>query len=64
MLVVGEEASPDGFRQWLAKFFYADNGLLTSSRLAWLQASPDVLLELSNRVGLHTNINKMVGMVC
>ena len=66
-LVAGEEAGPDGFRRavkWTAASFYADDGLLTSPRPARLQAALDVLMGLFNRVGLQTNLNKTVGMVC
>ena len=66
-LVTGEDAEPDGFGwafQWLVAFFYSDNGLLASPRPARLQAHLEVLTGLFDRVVLHTNIKKTVGMVC
>ena len=66
-LVAVEESVPYGFGgafQWLAALFYADDGLITSPRPARIQAALDVLMEMFDRVGLQTNINKRVGMVC
>ena len=59
-LVVGKEEVPDGFGQavkWLAAFFYADDGLLYSPRLAWLQAALDILIGFFYKVVLQTNVN-------
>ena len=67
MLLVGGESGPDGFGrlvQWMAEFFYADDRPLTLPRLSRLQVASYVLTGLFYRVGLHTNINKIVGMVC
>ena len=66
-LVVGEEAGKDGFGravQCLVELFYTNNGLIASPSLARIQAALDVLTGLFNRLGLQTNVNKMVGMVC
>ena len=66
-LVAGEEAVPEIFErsvQWLAAFFYADDRLLILTIPSRLQAALDVLMGLFDRVGLHTNVDKMVGMVC
>ena len=67
MLVMGEEAGPDGFGrsvQWFATFFYSNESLLTSTRPYRLQADLDVLTGLFYRVVLQTNTNKKFGMVC
>ena len=66
MLVLVEEAVPDGFGwavQWPEALFYVDDGLLASPRPAWLQVVLDVLKVLFYRFGLQTNVTKMVGMV-
>ena len=58
---------PDGFGwsiQCLAVFFYADEGLLPSSRPTCLQEVLDFLTGLFDRVSIHTNVRKTVGMVC
>ena len=65
-LVIGEEAVPKGFGRsvkWLADFLYANHELLASPQLDQLQAVLDVLPVLLDRVVLHTNINKTLGMV-
>ena len=48
----------------LAVLFYTGDGILTSPRPAHLQDALDVLTEMFDRVGLQTNVNKTVGMVC
>ena len=66
-LFTGKESGPEGFGravQWLVEFFYVDNGILDSSELVCLQAALDVLMGLFNMVGLCTNVNNMVGMLC
>ena len=65
-MVAGDEAGLDGFEraiQYLAALFYADDGFLPLPRPAWLQAALDVLTGLFFRVALHTNGEKMVGML-
>ena len=66
MLFVREEVGPNGFGQavqWLAIFFYADDGLLASMRPTRLQAALGMLMGLFDRVGLRTKVNNMVGVV-
>ena len=48
----------------MAAFFYADDGILILHQPARLQVALDVLMRLVDRVGIQTNINNMVGMVC
>ena len=67
VLLTGEEAGPASFRllvQCLAEFFYANYILLASPRPSRIQAALDVLEGLFYRVGLHTNFNKKVEMLC
>ena len=66
-LLSGEEEVPDGFGwsfQLPVACFYADNGIIALPRTDRLQEVLDVLMELFDRVGLQTNVKKMVGMVC
>ena len=66
VLVAGEEAVPDGFGrdvQWITMLFHADDGILSSLRLARLHEALDVLMGLFERVVFCINVNKMVGMV-
>ena len=44
--------------------FYPDDGISASSLLARLQAALDVLKGIFDRLVLHTNVNKTVGVVC
>ena len=63
-LVVGKEAVPEGFSwavQWIMSFFYVDGVILTSPRLARLQAELDVLTGLFDWVILWMNIIKNWG---
>ena len=65
--MVGEEAGPEEFGravQNLATLFYADGGLLASPRPVRIQETMDVLTGLFDRVGMRTNVDKTVGMVC
>ena len=50
--------------QWMTAYFYAGDGLLASTWEKQLQRSFNVLMELFYRVGMHTNVGKMVSMVC
>ena len=43
--------------------FYADDGMVASSDLRWIQGSFRTLVGLFDRVGLWTNSGKTVGMV-
>ena len=66
-VVSGEYTVPEGFRtvvQTLSTLFCVDDRLLTSPRLIRLQEAPDFLMGLFDRVGLRTNLKKMVGMTC
>ena len=48
----------------LAAIFYADYRLLASPRPARLQKDLGILMGLLNRVGLRTNVNKTVVIIC
>ena len=64
--MAGKKAGPAGFGravQWMAGFFYANNGLLASPRTARIQTALDILTRMFERVILQTNINKTVRMV-
>ena len=43
--------------------FYADNGMVASTDLGWLQLEFDTLMGILDRVGLRINIHKTMGMV-
>ena len=45
-------------------FFYADDGLVSSIDLEWLQGELDTLTGLFDRLGLQKNVGNTVGMVC
>ena len=47
-----------------AALFYADDGMVASSDPHWIQGAFNTLVGLFDRVGLRTNIEKTVGMVC
>ena len=47
-----------------ATFFHTKNGMVTSTDPGWLQSAFDFLMGLFDRVGLHRNFCKTVGMVC
>ena len=62
-----EDPGTEGFVQdiqRLAKYFYADDGFLASTRATRLQRVFNVLTELFDRVGLRTNVGKTVSMAC
>ena len=44
--------------------FYANNGMVASSDLVWLQGAFNALVGLFDKVGPQTNAGKTVGMVC
>ena len=48
----------------LAAYFYAEDFLVASTHLERLQRLFDTLSGLFDRVGLKTNMTKIVGMVC
>ena len=66
ILVARKESGLYGFGrsvQWLSDFFYADNGLLESTKPAWIQAELDVL-KYFYRLVLKNNVYNSVGVVC
>ena len=64
MLIAGAEErgkrGKEGRHQ--ASLFYADDGMVASSDLRWLQGEFNTLVGLFDRVGLRTNVGKTVGM--
>ena len=44
--------------------FCADNGMVALLDPVWLQGAFNALVGMFDRVGLHTNVWKTVGMVC
>ena len=48
----------------LAAHFYADDGILTPTCIARLHQYFYALTELFDRMGLRTNVAKMVSMAC
>ena len=63
MVVVEEEAGPDGFGRAvriLVVFFYTKGGLLESTRVEKLQQACGALADLFGRVDINTNIQKTV----
>ena len=47
-----------------AEFFCAENGVVVSIDLGWLQLVFDTLMGISYQVGLRKNVCKTVGRVC
>ena len=47
-----------------AQFFYTDNGMVASTGPGWIKTAFDTLMGIFNRVGMHTNVRKTVGVVC
>ena len=45
------------------RFLYANDGMVASTDLGWLQLAYDMLTGLFEQVGLWTNVRKTVGMV-
>ena len=45
-------------------FFNVDNRMVASTNLGWIQTAFDILTGLFDRVGLKTNVRKIVGMAC
>ena len=59
------EPDTEGFRRYvqrMAEYFYAENGLFVSTRANWLHQFFNVLTELFDWVGLHTNVGNTVSM--
>ena len=46
------------------KIFYADDRMVASKYPVWIQSEFVMLTRIFDRVGLRTNIRKIVGMVC
>ena len=46
-----------------AEFFYADNGVVASTDLGWIQSTFDFLTGRLDRVGLRTIVRKTAGVV-
>ena len=44
--------------------FYAKDGMVVSSDPAWIQGAFSALVAIFDRVGLRTNVNKIVSMAC
>ena len=66
MVVVEEEAGPDGFgrvARSLAALLYGDDILIGSTRVEMLQQALNYLTDLFDRVGLQKNTQKKVGMI-
>ena len=66
MVVVGEDAGPEGFWravQNLFALFCAEDRLLSSPQPARLQEVLDALTVLFDRLGLRTNVNNIVVVV-
>ena len=57
-----EETGREGRHQ--AELFYANDGMVVLSDLAWLQGAFTALVGIFDRVGLMTNVGKTVSMVC
>ena len=67
LLVVDGEVGTEGWGteiQRRATFFYADNVIIASTQLEWIQGAFDALMGMLNRVGLRTNVGKTVVMIC
>ena len=47
-----------------AAIFYADDGMVVSLDLTWIQGAFTVLVGIFDRVGLIKNVGKTVSMVC
>ena len=65
--LVGDEAVSTGLKdaiKILLAIFYADDGYIASRSKEQLQEAIDLLAELFDRVGLHTNTSKTKGMTC
>ena len=64
---LGEEAAKNGVAAMAAKFivlFYVDDGYIASRDPELLQKCVDTLVEIFERVGLYTNVDKTKAMTC
>ena len=65
MVESADKQSGRGQERWHQNdLFYADDGMVASSDLRWLQGSFSTLVGMFDRVGLKTNVSNTVGMVC
>ena len=44
--------------------FYVDGGMVAYTDPAWIQGVLDTTTGFFNRVGIHTNAGKTVGIIC
>ena len=50
--------------QRLAAYFYANDGIMSSTRSHWIQQVFDILSDMFYWVGMRTNMGNMVSMEC
>ena len=65
-LVANNKAVPNGFVHALtdkSPFFYAEDGLVASTNIMWLQWSFNMMIIIFEQIGLCTNVPKTVVMV-
>ena len=62
----GQRRAEEGHASLMGKaaFFYADNGLVSSTDLGWLQYLFDTLTVLFDQVGLQTHVCNTMRVVC
>ena len=61
------EVVPDVFRYivaYKAELLYSYDGLIASRNLVWLHWGFNILIKIFKRVGIRTNLAKVVVMVC
>ena len=59
-----KEKGETGREGHFSAVFYANDGMFGASDPAWLQGAFSALVALFDRVGLRTNVDKTVSMVC
>ena len=62
----GRQRAEEGHQQLtvMAALLYTNDGIVASIDLGWIQSAFDTLKGIFDRVVLHTNIHKTVGMMC
>ena len=62
----GRRQAEEGHQQLtvMAALLYTNDGIVASIDLGWIQSAFDTLKGIFDRVVLHTNIHKTVGMMC
>ena len=62
----GRQQAEEGHQQLtvMAALLYTNDGIVASIDLGWIQSAFDTLKGIFDRVVLHTNIHKTVGMMC